>query len=199
MKFLLIILYISSFCAYSIHAQIDSKFKRTLKKNNLELFVPQGFAEISTLPNKEMDYQFALKYGVDTFEIRYTVYPLDKKIKEFKKNLKNPTEKQVHPNFYWEEMYNEKISILSNISKNEVPKPRLISDEAAKEEFNADAGAITFFPIATTSINSEYKYCLMMVIHKNFESDVYISYFGNDRDKIETLALKAFHAIRFKN
>lgn len=195
MKSLFLVSFFIVISAFSTNAQINSKFKRTLKKNNLELTVPEGFVEVTTLENKEMTYQFALKHGLDTFELRYTIYPLDDKIKEYKRNLKKPTQKLVHPNFYWETMYNEKIALISKVA---VPQARAISEDAVKDEFNADAGAITFFSIHPTSVNSEYKYCLMMVIHKNFESDVYISFFGNDRDKIETLALKAFHAIRFK-
>lgn len=189
------LLFLSTF---TVHSQINSKAKRTLKKNKLELIVPLGFAEVTVVPNTEMDYDFALRHGLDTFEVRYSIYPLDDKLKEFKKNIKKPTVKLVHPNFYWEEKYNENIRNLSKLDKKDVPAARQISEDAMNDEFNADAGAVTFFQLQSTSFSPEYNYCLMMVLHKNFEADVYISFLGNDRDTIEILALKLFHALRFK-
>jgi hypothetical protein len=198
MSFKLLIISILCFTTFPVQSQINSKAKRTLKKNKLEFTIPQGFAEVSIVPNSEMDYDFALIHGLDTFEVRYTIYPLDDKLKEFKKNIKKPTVKLVHPNFYWEEKYNENIRSLSKLEKAEVPAGRIISVDAVNKEFNADAGAVTYFTLKSEFFSPEYKYCLMMVLHKNFEADVYISFLGNDRDTIEILALKMFHSLRFK-
>jgi hypothetical protein len=183
MSFKLLIISILCFTTFPVQSQINSKAKRTLKKNKLEFTIPQGFAEVSIVPNSEM---------------RYTIYPLDDKLKEFKKNIKKPTVKLVHPNFYWEEKYNENIRSLSKLEKAEVPAGRIISVDAVNKEFNADAGAVTYFTLKSEFFSPEYKYCLMMVLHKNFEADVYISFLGNDRDTIEILALKMFHSLRFK-
>jgi spermidine/putrescine-binding protein len=198
MNFRLLFIALLSFLSFSVHSQINSKAKRTLKKNKIEFTIPQGFAEITVVPNTEMDYDFALRHGLDSFEVRYTIYPLADKLKEFKKNIKKPTVKLVHPNFYWEEKYNEYIRSISKLEKSQVPAGRQISETAMNEEFNADAGAVTYFALNSESYSPEYKYCLMMVLHKNFEADVYVSFLGNDRDTIEILALKLFHALRFK-
>lgn len=195
-KFLVVIfLFLLTF---SMHSQVSAKAKKLLKKNHLEFILPEGFAELTGVPNEEMDYDFAFQHGLDTFEVRYSIFPLGPKLKEFKRNLKNPAIKVIHPNFYWVEKYNENIRKLSKLDKSEVPIGRQISENAMNEEFNADAGAVTYFDIKSIYFAPEFDYCLMMVLHKNFEADVYISFLGNNRETIEIMALKMFHAIRFK-
>jgi spermidine/putrescine-binding protein len=198
MRFTFLIITILFISVSAVHSQISSRAKKALKKNNLEFILLDGFAEVTVVPNNEMNYDFAFKHGLDTFEVRYTIYPLKSKLKEFKKNLKKPSIKMVHPNFYWEEKYNENIRNLSKLTNSEIPTSRRISEKAVNEEFNADAAALTYFTLQSVTFSPEYKYCLMMILHKNFETDVYISYLGNDRETIEVLALEMFHALRFE-
>ncbi len=79
MKYTIFLVLFSFFSALSASAQVSSKFKKVLKKNKLEFKIPIGFEEITALPNTELEYQGALKHGWDTFEVRYSVYPLDAK------------------------------------------------------------------------------------------------------------------------
>jgi hypothetical protein len=177
-------------------AQPTGKFKKKLNKHNLEFFLPKGYVNAPIIQNPNLPNEFAITKGGEDFEIRYQIAPLKQELKAYKKNLKNPTVKLIHPNFLWKTGIRERISQLSLKAENP-PELREFSEEAFNADFVGDGGGICFFPLSTDS-NLGYKYAITMVIHRNFVADVYITFLGNDAEKLEEYSLEAFRAIRFK-
>lgn len=177
-------------------AQPNGAVKRKLRKNKLEFFMPQGFVYAPVVPNSLLPSDFAITKGGEQFEIRYQISPLKKDLKAYRKNLKNPTVKLIHPNYLWKTRIRELISTLA-LPQESAPEVREFSEEAFNAEFVGDGGGICFFPVSSEA-KLGYSYAITMVIHRNFLADVYVTFLGNDREKLEELSLEAFRAVRFK-
>lgn len=184
-----------TFIATSTFAQPNGKFKRKLRKYGLEFYLPKEYVNVPLVQNPALPNEFAISKDGEDFEIRYEITPLKKELKAYKKNLKNPTLKLAHPNYLWKARINNRIATLS-LKEEKAPQLREFSSEAFNEQFMGDGGGICFFPVALDS-QLGYQYAITMVIHRNFEADVYITFLGNDREKLEELSLEAFKAMRF--
>ncbi len=197
MRFIQVSLFSLLFFSFSTIclAQPKGQFKRKLRKYNLEFFIPAGYVNAPVLQNPNLPNEYTITKGGEDFEIRYEIAPLKKELKAYKKNLKNPTLKLIHPNFLWKTVIRSRISQLAEKQETS-PELREFSEEAFNVEFVGDGGGICFLPLASET-NLGYKYAIAMVIHRNFVADVYITFLGNDREKLEDYSLEAFRAMRF--
>jgi hypothetical protein len=183
------------FLATTVTAQPNGTFKRKLRKYGLEFYMPKDYVNVPVVHNPTLPNEFAISKSGEDFEIRYHISPLKKELKAYKKNLKNPTLKLAHPNYLWKAGIHERINSLS-LKEEKAPLFREFSSEAFNNEFIGDGGGICFFPVSLES-QLGYKYAITMVIHRNFKADVYVTFLGNDRDKLEEYSLEAFKAMRF--
>lgn len=175
--------------------QPSGKFKTKLKKHHIAFHMPPEFVNVPVIQHANLPSEYAIaKEGVD-FEIRYQIHPLQRELKSYKKNLKNPTLKLAHPNYAWKRGLQNRVQNLASKDDSST-QVREFSDEAFTSDFIGDGGGISFFPI-DVSVTLGYKYAIAMVIHRNFEADIYITFLGNERDSLEMNALLAFQAIRF--
>ena len=192
--FVLIFCIINSFIAIG---QENKEFNKLLKDNGLEFELPLDFIETAVYENGDLYYNHAIKFKQDSFEVRYTIFPLYPLLEDYKKSLNDPNTMELDPNKYHGSMFMANILNVSQTGPENMPAVTDFPIEAVKNEFGADYGGFYFF-IANSEFGKNYKYCLMMVIHKRNIADVYVSFLGNDKEKFNEYMLKAFHAIRFK-
>ncbi len=177
--------------------KIPKHFKRKLKTYHVQFFIPKDFVIVPSLKHDDLPNEFTIAKSLEEFEIRYAIQPLKKDLKTYKKNLKNPTVRLIHPNFLWKSTLQARIKKLA-ISEFDTPNLREFSEEAFNEEFKGDAGGICFFTLSPES-GIGYKYAIAMVIHRNFVADLHVTFLGNNEEKLQELSLEAFHAMGFKN
>ncbi len=176
-------------------AQPSGKFKSKLKKYNLEFFMPKGYDNVPIIKSDVLPNEFAISKIEADFEIRYEIRSLSKELKRYKKNLKNPTVKLVHPNYLWKSGITKQIFTLAT-KDAKTPKLREFSEEAFADGLIGDGGGVCFMQLAEEN-NLGYKYAITMVIHRNFVADLYVTFLGNDKEQLQENALVAFHAMRF--
>ena len=195
MKFLSTL--ITTFCILTITAQDKLNFDKLISENHLVFVKPEKFIETKVFENEDLYYNYALKYELDSFEVRYTVFPLHSLLEDYKKSFDNPSTTTLDPNKYHTSMFMANILNVSKSGMGNMPGIADFPKEAVKKEFGADYGGTSFF-MANSEFGKDYKYCMMMVLHKKDIADVYVSFLSNSKERFEEYMLIAFHSIKFK-
>lgn len=149
-------------------------FEKLLDLNNMTFDVPKGYNEVKVINNRQMNYEKAYKHPTERFEVRYAIRPHDLK--------------------YSKQIF--EMTVL-NISGGQLPEYTTFTPDAVKNEFGADAGA-TVMVRAGKEFGQDYKYCLLVYIHKSDVGDGYIFYLADDQKIIDDLMQPIFHALKFK-
>jgi len=149
---------------------IESK----LDTSNMIFERPKDYIEIPVIENRQMNYEKAYKHPDENFEVRYAV--------------------RTHNNNFYKQIF--EMTVL-NISGGKLPEYTIFGTEAVKKEFGADAGATVAVELGK-EFGQDYKYCLLVYIHKNNVGDGYIFYLADDKDIITKYMNPIFHALRFK-
>lgn len=162
----------------------------------MEFIQPKGMVMTEPVDNRQMNYEYALKIPKKKMEVRYAIRPLDNFLKEYEEFQKNKKEGDVmlNPNELYSSMM---LATLMNISGGQMPEINEFDEDAVKEEFNADWGA-TAFVEAGKEFGQDYKFCLMVAIHKNGFADAYYFYMANTKGDLQALMGVAFHSLKFK-
>ncbi len=175
---------------------LPTDFQALLTRAQMTFDAPPKLVMQECIENRQMNYEYALKHPKKKFEIRYAIRPLDiqiEKYKEWEKN-KKPGDISIHPN----KLYNPMLqATLLNISGGQLPDINVFGQAAVAKEFNADWGATAFVSL-DKEFGQDYKYCLVVALHKENVADAYIFYLANDRNVILKNMEPAFHALRFK-
>lgn len=193
---ILILLIFSLSTTYSF-GQKTNEFESLILENGLVFEKPIEFLPTAVIENGDLAYNYAMRLKQDSFEVRYSIFPLGGLLKDYKGSLNDPNRMVLDPNTYHSSMFRANILNVSQAGLNNMPGISDFPPEAVKKEFGADYGATSFF-LANSEFGKNYKYCLMMVIHKKDLADVYVSFLGNDQSTFQEYMLKAFHAIKFK-
>lgn len=175
---------------------LPKAFRNMLEEGNLTFERPPGMEETGIIENRQMNYEFALKYPDRNFEVRYAIRPLNKLVKEYdawEKN-KGPADIQIHPN----KLYASLLQVTTlNISGGQLPEVIEFDAQAVKEEFNADWGATTFVEVGE-EFGQLYTYCMIVAIHKDNFADAYFFYLSDSKEQFGELMNPAFHSLKFK-
>lgn len=154
---------------------ITVTFENLLDSNNMVFVAPKGYIEIEPIENRQMNYEKVYKHSTERFEVRYAIrqhnFTLSKQIFE--------------------------MTVL-NISGGQLPEYTTFSTEAVKNEFGADAGATVLVKVGE-EFGQNYKYCLLVYIHKSGIGDGYMFYLADNNEIITKLMMPIFHALKFKN
>jgi hypothetical protein len=178
-------------------AQQGQDFKTILKENGLEFNQPVGFVKTGVIKNPDLYYDYAMKLKKDSFEVRYSVFPLHPLLADYEESLKDPDRTALDPNKYYRSMFMANILNVAQVGLEDMPSTGDFPSEAVKEEFGADYGATSFF-VPNSEFGTNYRLCLMVVIHKKDLADVYICFLGNNEESFEENMMRAFHALKFK-
>lgn len=150
-------------------------FEMLLDSTNMRFEAPENYIEVEPIANLQMNYEKAYKHPTERFEVRYAI--------------------RMHPYNFVEQLV--EVTML-NISGGQEPEYNFFDSEAVKSEFGADAGA-TGLVYVGEEFGQDYKYCLLVYIHKNNVGDGYIFYMADDNTIISDLMLPIFHALQYKS
>mgnify|MGYP001144088624 CR=1 FL=1 len=149
-------------------------FQSFWDSTNMIFEPPKDYIEIEPIENRQMNYEKAYKHPNERFEVRYAI-----------RNNKFNISKQIF-----------EMTVL-NISGGQLPEYTLFGTESVKKEFGADVGATVVVEVCK-EFGQDYKYCLIVFIHKNGVGDGYIFYLADNKELISNLMMPIFHALRFK-
>ncbi|WP_162817968.1 hypothetical protein U0035_16895 [Niabella yanshanensis] len=190
----------------SVASGQNPRFHSVVEEGLLSFKMPENFDTVPVNPNRDMNYDLAIKSKTDSFEIRYAIRPLRKRIEHFEKMAADTSNgrkvfAQAHPNKSYQTVF---VTVLHNTSLQPqaattpaIPRFGAFKPEAVKNEFNADWGATSGYAPRTT-FDSNYKNCMTVTLHKDDAADVYIFYLFNDKETMMRLMPSTFHAMKFK-
>lgn len=175
---------------------LPKTFTDLLNRGKLTFQEPAGFVKTPTIENSQMNYEYAIKHPKKNFEVRYAIRPLDNLLRDHEEKEKNKKsgDIHIHPNKLCSSLL--QMTTL-NISGGQLPEVTVFDKEAVKQEFNADWGATTFVEVGK-EFGQEYKYCMIVAIHKDNFADAYFFYLSDTKDGFDELMNPAFHSLNFK-
>ncbi len=175
---------------------LPKAFTELIERSNMAFESTASFAETKIIENRQMNYEYAIKHSSKKFEVRYAIRPLDKLLKEFAEKEKNKKEGDINinPNKLYNSLFQ---ATILNISGGELPDFSDFDKASVKKEFNADWGATTFVKVGK-EFGQDYKYCMVVALHKDNVGDAYIFYLSDTQDGFSDLMQTAFHSLKFK-
>ena len=175
---------------------LPKEFSDLLVRTGLTFQKVSGLIDTKIIKNDQMNYEYAIKYPNKRFEIRYAIRPLDRLLNEYRLNQKNKKKGDIliNPNTRYYTLFQ---AIILNISGGKLPEIRIFEKAAVKEEFNADWGATTFVELGK-EFGQNYKYCMVLALHKNNLGDAYIFYLSDSTVGFNDLVDPYFYSLRFK-
>jgi hypothetical protein len=187
-----ILIFLTSFKADNLPKDFDDLLIRA----NMTFDSPQDFGETEIIHNKQMNYDYAIKNKDKSLEIRYAVRPLDNLLKDYtiKEQNKQPGDVYISPNKFYPAALQ---ATIMNISGGKMPRINVFPKEAIKTEFNADWGATTITEVGK-EFGQNYKYCMIVAIHKDNIADAYYFYLFDKQETIQSALIPVFHALKFK-
>jgi len=155
--------------------------------------------ETDCIQNNQMNYEFVLKYPDKNFEVRYAIRPMDSALAQYDRAKKRGAV-MVHPNNWSKAGFQATLLNIEmgGLSCGIIPEINYFDSSAVKKEFNADWGATAFVNLGKEFGGQTFKYCIAVIIHKNFVGDAYFFYVSDNKDNISELMEKPFHSLRFQ-
>ena len=186
------ILLLAAFCT----EKLPKYFSELLHRAKMTFENTTDMVEATPIENRQMNYEYALINSNKDFEVRYAIRPLDELIKTHDEHEKNkkPGDIYIHPNKFYSALFE---TTVLNISGGQFPEPSMFDSDAVKREFNADWGATVLVEVGE-EFGQDYKYCLVVAIHKESIADAYYFYLSDKRETITANMDKLFHSLRFK-
>jgi hypothetical protein len=176
---------------------LPKDFQLVLERAKLKFTATDGMKEVKTIPNDQVGYDYAIKYKDKDFEVRYLIMPLDSLVLEYEKSKTDTTTKVIEPNQLFHSMFLVTAMNAGMGANGGMPEVKYFDSAAVKNEFNADEGG-TVFINAGKEFGQEYKYCMIVGIHKDNIGDAYIFYLSKTKDGFMDLMNPSFHSLRFK-
>lgn len=175
-------------------SQSLTEFEDLVKECGMSLSIPSSFVESKIIANKNMDYEYAVKYPDKDFILRYAIRPIQYKIYP-NDSVKKAVESKIKiRNTTYEANLK---SVLYNISGGYDYEFKAFDKSSAKDEFNADWGAITLVELRS-EFGKGYRFCMIVALHKDNVADAYYFYLSNAQDSFPISMRPLFHSLRFE-
>src|ERR1035437_1473882 len=176
------------------YSQSLTAFEARVKECGMSINIPSVFVESPVIANKNMDYDYAVKYPEKDFVLRYAIRPILYK-SYTSDSLKKAMESKVQiRNASYET--NMK-AVLYDISGGYDYEFKAFEKSAAQDEFNADWGAITLVELRS-DFGKGYRFCMVVALHKDNVGDAYLFFLANKQDAFPTGMRPLFHSLRFE-
>lgn len=179
------------FIAGASHAQsttdsVDIKFNQLLDQTGMIFKMPEGSVKTPIVKNRQIHYDYAVKYPDRDMEVRYTIVPMASRVAEYQEFQKNhaPGSSMVDPNKMFDvSAYVTAINAGGGMQDTTI-KGRNFAPAAVKQEFGADYGAFLMVTVKNNSVGTDYKFCSMVALQKNNVANVYIFYLCNSMQEL---------------
>jgi hypothetical protein len=190
---LAILAFLALIISNSGFGQSLSEFEATLKECGMTLNIPSTFVESKVVANKNMDYDYAVKYPDKNFELRYAVRPIKYRVYPNDSVKKAVESKIIFRNTTYEESLK---SIIFSITGGYQYEFKAFEKSAAQDEFNADWGSITMVEVRS-EFGKGWRFCMIVALHKDNVADAYYFYMSNAQDIFPASMKPLFHSLRF--
>lgn len=185
---------------------LPDTFQNVLNLAKMSFTLPKDAIPIPVVKNMQMHYEYAITFKDQPLEVRYSVAPAGYTVAEAYAGGKGISPKKSPVP---DDEFGAKVSstvIAMNVAGGK-GSPGMSSKpfppEAVKKEFGADWGSTSLIPISNNSFGTEYKFCVMVTLHKKETANAYVFYLGNDRESVFKLLTEfiaqtgAFYALKF--
>ncbi len=177
----------------SVSGQNYAEFISILDDCGMNFTKPDGIEESIIIDNYDMEYEYALKYSDKDFEVRYSIRPITYK-NYANEDLKNEMEDlRLFRNSQYKIIFQ---TVILNITGGVDYNIQVFNNDAVKNEFNADWGATTFVEL-NSDFGKDFKYCLIVAIHKNDVADAYYFYLANSKENFMDYAKPLYYTLQF--
>lgn len=172
-----------------------NSFSQILKEHGMIFTMPKEFKQIPVKENEDVLYQYSVKSKKNKLEIRYSVFSLKQRLKEYEewKNSKNRNGVMTDPNTGYTIFTRV---VVENIAGSEKFSETIFYQKNVKDEFNADWGG-TYLVEPKSGYGEGFKYALITALHKDNVADAYIVYLFDDFKVVQSEILKEFYSMRF--
>lgn len=178
----------------AIYADDSAAFQKVLKENDMVFTMPGGFTPVPVVENEDVTYLYAIKNDRVKLEIRYCIFSLKERIKEYQDFKKNKKGQMADPNSAFD-MFTS--VVVMNIAGSEQYDGMPFDEESVKNEFNADKGG-AYRMACQSGFAQGYQYCMVVALHKDNKADAYIVYLFDDVNVIMDDMMAAFYSMKFK-
>jgi len=181
------------FIAATTHAQPKNgnvDFNQIVNKAGMTFSTPKGSVKAAVVKNKEIAYQYAVKYPDHHLEIRYLVLPYLGKPMPIQTGNKPPS-------LY--DPFDAMSMDLATKAGGGIKDPQIqvagFDPAQGKKEFGADKITFWMIPVKNNSFGTEYKFCNMVAMHKENGANAFVFYLANSLQDVT----KAFGEIGPRN
>lgn len=193
----LVLFVFAAITAFTLNTLPDD-FTAVLKEAKMTFNMPDSLVEAKIIPNDQVGYIYALKYPGKRFEVRYALMPLDSLVMQYEASKKDTSMKVIEPNSLFDKMFAvTAMNAAGGMVDGGWPQVQYFDSVAVKNEFNADKGG-TIFIKPCKEFGQDYKYCMIVGIHKDNVADAYYFYLFDDKSALPALMKLPFHSLKFK-
>jgi hypothetical protein len=166
-----------------------ASFTRLSKEADIIFSPPQELEEIAVVPMPFFPFEKAYRHKRFALEIRYAIRPLSRISIDFTDpHGLTPAPGTVFPLVL--------TALIGQFAQHaDAPKHEYITEQA-KSLFNADWAAASQFK-ASPKAKSQYKFALLLAIHKDKRGDAYTMFLFNDPKAVKKTINKVVNTMRF--
>jgi hypothetical protein len=174
---------------------LPKTFTDLLTRTNMVFESPDSVASTPLIYTHAISYEYAIKYPHKNFEVRYDVKPSDNAWKEYELHKKEIKKGDINTNPD-STCLSAFQTIILNVSGT-LPNVTEFDKTSVKQEFNADWGG-TVAVVPRKEFAQNYKYCMIVALHKSHKGDAYIFFLSDSPDGFNESVATVFHALKFK-
>lgn len=194
-KSILTVLIFIILTAFTSDNLIPKEFSTLLSRAKLTFIKPDEMIETDCIKNMQMNYDYALKKINENAEVRYAIQPMDSLLARNDIAQKKGSN-VINPNQLSKTIF---VTVLMNIGmgSNGTPEINRLDSLTLKNEYNADYGMTAIVNLGKDFGGESYKYCAVLMIHKDFIGDACIFYLSDKKIKINEPIKKIFTSLKF--
>ncbi|ABZ92682.1 Hypothetical lipoprotein [Leptospira biflexa serovar Patoc strain 'Patoc 1 (Ames)'] len=179
--------------------QNKENFTSLLNSNSMEIqnLIPKQYEMVSVKKDGPFPYNYALKNQSNGVEIRYFIKSYKEKWEHYQEFIKNnPNAVLVKPS---DEGYVQDfiLNLMNLAGENPKIQSNPLPEKVLANTFNANWGSNSLFEF-DPKLKFNYKYCNLIVLHKNEMADAYIYFLGNDYRLVLEQSSEHFENVRFR-
>lgn len=169
--------------------QTLEEFKKQLKGVGLEFIIPFNFEPTPVIDNEDVLYYYAVKHKKEKIEIRYSIFP-------YVKGVKEPDNVIVGSDNYHKDFTYSIVANIAGDDKN-IETFKYIDEDVVKKSFKADVGYLAVVK-PESGFGKGFKKAMIVGLYKSGFGFSYHTILYNE-DKNDENILAQFYSIRFKD